>query len=52
MTAGSRATSAGVPLGDDLAEVEDRDAVADVHHQPHVVLDEEHRVAGPRPPRG
>src|SRR6185503_10704332 len=32
-------------LGDLLAVVEHHHAVADVHHQPHVVLDEQHRHA-------
>src|ERR1700742_5205948 len=32
-------------LGDFLAEVEHRDAVADSHHQPHVVLDQQNRDA-------
>ncbi len=31
----------GAPFGDDLAVVEDRDAVADPHDDPHVVLDEQ-----------
>src|SRR3981189_2568052 len=34
------------PLGALLAEVEHRDAVADIHHQSHVVLDEQHRPTG------
>src|SRR2546421_1816219 len=33
------------PLGDLASEVEDHDAVGDLHDQPHVVLDQEHRRA-------
>ncbi len=43
MTRGLARTSAGRPLGEDLAVVEDRDAVADPHHDAHVVLDEQDR---------
>src|SRR6266446_2958225 len=32
-------------LGDDLAEVQHRDALAQAHHEAHVVLDHEDRVA-------
>ena len=45
MTAGSLWISAGRPSAIFCAEVEHRDAVADVHHQAHVVLDEHHREA-------
>src|SRR5712671_1427016 len=31
------------PFGDGLAVVEHQHAIADVHHQPHVVLDQQHR---------
>ena len=49
MTARIAGHLGGRPVGDDLAEVEHGDPVADLHHQPHVVLDQEHRAA-PRPP--
>ena len=45
MTLGSRRTSSGVPSGDLDAEVEHHDVVADVHHEVHVVLDEQHADA-------
>src|SRR5256885_10028075 len=34
----------GGAAGDDLAEVQHRDPVADLHHQADVVLDEQHRA--------
>ena len=45
MTAGSSATCAGVPSAMTLPKLRTVIAVADVHHQPDVVLDEEDRVA-------
>ena len=35
----------GQPVGDLAAELEHHDPVGDAHHQPHVVLDQQHRVA-------
>ena len=45
MTRGSSADLLGRALGDLLAVVEDRDPVADPHHQLHVVLDQQDREA-------
>jgi hypothetical protein len=52
MTAGSAWTSAGVPRAIVLAVVEHRDPLADVHHQAHVVLDQQHRQTRTRRARG
>ena len=43
MTFGSRAHLFGRALGDLLAVIEHRDAVADAHDHAHVVLDEQDR---------
>ena len=43
MTRGSARTTSGRALGDLLAVVEHRDPVADAHHDPHVVLDQQDR---------
>ncbi len=45
MTLGSAPDLVGRALGDLLAVVEDGDPVADAHHDPHVVLDEQDRQA-------
>ena len=41
MTSSELRICAGVPVGDDAAEVQDVDAVADPEYETHVVVDEQ-----------
>ena len=45
MTAGLSRTVGGRPFGDLAAEIQHRDGVGGVHHELHVVLDQQHRGA-------